>query len=359
MIFQRKIIISGAPVIVEPAVIDSGNEDQQQALLELTRQDQFRQLLMDMMDAVGKGFSVSEILWSTDTPSGRWEPRGYRWRDPRRFRVDARTGGGLRLRDGSPDGVPLPRHKYVVHTAQLKTGKPIRSGLAYAASMAFLFKRYGIRDMHRFLEVAGIPARIAKVPDADWSDKAKVNRLLMMVQKIGAHAAGVLPSSIELEFLKAGTSDGAAGYVRVAEWWDQQVSKGVLGQTMTTDNGSSKSQATVHDSVRHEVATFDARVASATLNRFLVSPFIELNWGVQPVYPRLSIVVREKHALSSWMEAVATAADRGVQISQRLVRERLGIPDPKPGDELLTPAASQPRGAGAQHVQQTPPEKKP
>lgn len=360
VLFQRKALIAGAPVVIEPAIEGEEDADQHKALLALTKRDTFWQLVFDLMDAVGKGLSVVEIIWDTDAHSGRWEPVGYRWRDQRRYKVDPLTGGGLRLRDGTAEGVPLPPHKYLVHTPRLKNGRPIRGGVAYSAAMAFLFKTYTVRDMHRFLEVAGIPARLGRVPDADWNDKvngpAKIARFLRAIQKIGSHAAGVVPKSFDVEFLKAATGEGAAGFIRVASWWDQQVSKGVLGQTMTTDDGSSKSQATVHDGVRYDIAAFDARAVSTTINRFLVRPYLDLNWGPQEVYPRLSVTVREKHALEAWVKAVGVAADRGVEIGQAFVRERMGIPDPKPGEALLSPSASQPRGAGANRPGDDPPD---
>ena len=70
--------------------------------------------------------------------------------------------------------------------------------------------------------------------------------------------------------------------MRLAEWLDRQTSKAVLGQTMTTDDGSSQAQATVHNEVRHDILKSDARQLANTLNRDLIQPYVDLNFGPQP-----------------------------------------------------------------------------
>lgn len=37
--------------------------------------------MFDILDAIGKGFSVTEIIW--DTKGERWFPQALKWRDPR------------------------------------------------------------------------------------------------------------------------------------------------------------------------------------------------------------------------------------------------------------------------------------
>ncbi|MCP4699306.1 MAG: DUF935 family protein, partial [Gammaproteobacteria bacterium] len=56
---------------------------------------------------------------------------------------------------------------------------------------------------------------------------------------------------------------------------------------MTADDGSSQSQAQVHDGVRVDILRADAKSLSETLNRDLVQPFIDLNFGAQENYPRI------------------------------------------------------------------------
>ena len=45
--------------------------------------------VQDILDAVGKGYSVCEIMWDTEGKS--WFPSSILWRDPRWFEFDRWT----------------------------------------------------------------------------------------------------------------------------------------------------------------------------------------------------------------------------------------------------------------------------
>ena len=47
---------------------------------------QLDSVLFDVLDAVGKGFSATEIMW--DTTGREWCPAQLKWRDPRWFAFD-------------------------------------------------------------------------------------------------------------------------------------------------------------------------------------------------------------------------------------------------------------------------------
>ena len=51
---------------------------------------QLDSVLFDVLDAVGKGFSATEIMW--DTSGREWFPAQLKWRDPRWFAFDWISG---------------------------------------------------------------------------------------------------------------------------------------------------------------------------------------------------------------------------------------------------------------------------
>ncbi|STW30265.1 Mu-like prophage protein gp29 [Klebsiella michiganensis] len=73
---------------------------------------------------------------------------------------------------------------------------------------------------------------------------------------------------------------------------------------MTTDDGSSRSQADVHDRVRMDIARWDARQLENTLNEFLVRPFIQFNYGPQEKYPRVKLAISEPEDLKAFVDAL-------------------------------------------------------
>ncbi|STW30263.1 Mu-like prophage protein gp29 [Klebsiella michiganensis] len=60
------------------------------------------------------------------------KPRDYEWVDPRFLKTDRETLRQFRLlTDEQPvDGIPLTPGKYVIHYPRLKSGLPLRNGLA-------------------------------------------------------------------------------------------------------------------------------------------------------------------------------------------------------------------------------------
>lgn len=94
--------------------------------------------LFDMLDAIGKGFSVTQVLW--DTTGGVWLPRELKWTDPRWFELDQVDMRTLRLRNDTGGADDLAPHKWIIHTHQAKSGLPIKGGLARPVAWAWMFR---------------------------------------------------------------------------------------------------------------------------------------------------------------------------------------------------------------------------
>jgi phage gp29-like protein len=62
----------------------------------------------------------------------------------------------------------------------------------------------------------------------------------------------MVPEGMMVELIEASRS-GTADYSGFADHLDSAIAKVILSQTMTTDNGSSRSQAEVHSGVKLEV----------------------------------------------------------------------------------------------------------
>jgi len=339
----RKLAIAGLDVRVDSASDDPADVKRADALRELVDAPEFGELLMHQVDALGKGYAVSEIIWDR---SGRtWTPADYRDRDPRWFQFDRDTGSELRLLDESApiDGLPLAPYKFIVHTPRIRSGLPIRGGLARLAAVAYMCKAWSWRDWMAFADIYGLPMRVGRYgPGATEDDIAT---LLAAVANLGSDAAAAIPDSMKIEFQQAVNGAGAGDFFRaLAEWWDKQVSKGVLGQTMTADDGASLSQAQVHDLVRRDILTADAKALSNTINRQLVRPFIDLNYGPGR-YPRLVLVVPEPEDTKLLVEALTALVPLGLEVEQSVVRDKLGLPDPDKGAVLLRAAAPAPASA--------------
>lgn len=337
----RKRAVSGLDPMVESATDEQADIKIADAVREMTLRPQFGEMVDDLLDAIGKGFAVDEIMW--DRSGREWWPERYEWRDQRFFRFDRVTGRQLRLLsdENTFEGEPLEQFKFIAHVPRLKAGLPIRNGVARLVATAYMCKAFAITDWMAFAEIFGMPLRVGRYgPNATKDD---IQTLINAVANIGSDAAAVLPDGMKIEFEKNGTSSGGEKlFEGLATYLDKQVSKAVLGQTMTSDDGSSKSQAEVHDEVRGDIKLADIKQLQNTINAQLVKPFVDLNFGVQKRYPRVLFPVHEAEDIKALSEAINLLVPIGLEVEESFMRDKLGIPDPAKGAKLLRPATQVP-----------------
>jgi phage gp29-like protein len=336
----RKLAISGLEPVVEAASDAAADVRIADAVRELVRRPEFGVAVDESLDALGKGFAAVEILW--DRSGREWWPHNYLWRDPRHFIFDRHDGRTLRLLDeaNSYEGLPLPPAKFITHMPRLRSGLPVRRGFARLAAVAYMCKAYAITDWVAFAEVFGMPLRIGRYgPQATERD---IQTLINAVANLGSDAAAVLPDSMRVDFQEAGNRQGAADlFERLATFMDRQLSKAILGQVASTEGTPGKLGGDdAQDEVRRDIQRADAGQLADTLNRDLVRPFVDLNYGPQETYPRVMLPVQEPEDLAALVEALDRLVPLGLGVEASWTRDKFGIPDPQDGAELLAPAAS-------------------
>ena len=354
---QRRLRSAGAPIDVVAA--SDAEADQQLAGEVRERVLQgggWHGMLLDLLDALGKGVSCIEIVWRQH--GGRWEPASYHRVDPRwlvwdeadgekpyliRDRAGAaatRTRGGGAARAGVARTLadPLPPGKFIYHAHQAKSGLPTRGGLAFSVATMYLLKSVAVRDWWAFAELYGIPVRIGKYDENATAED--IQTLRDAIAQLAADAGAVFRDSMDIEVQAApsgtgGSSNAIFGPAQVA-WCDEQTSKAVVGQTMTADDGSSRAQAEVHAEVRDDLVRDDVRQVCETLTATVVQWYCELNHGMRPAgWPR---VILPQPPADLDVSAIMTAARGGLRVPAAWLRERMGIPEPRGGDEVLTGA---------------------
>ena len=316
---------------------DARAEEILEACAVLVDAPAFEDLIEGSLDSIAKGYSATEILW--DTSGNQWRPKADVHRDPRWFRFDRATGRELRLREaGALDGVPLPPFKFAVHLAGRKSGLPARSGLARLVAFSFVCKLYGLKDWMAYAEIFGIPLRLGRYDGS--ASPADVEVLKRAVFGLGSDAAAVIPKSMDIEFPQLGAAtSGTDLFEKLVKFIDSQVSKAVLGQTMTTDDGSSRAQAQVHDEVRTDLLKADARGTGKCVTRDVLAPFVAFNWGPDAPVPRLNLVVDEPEDIESLSTALERLVPLGLRVDQAEVRSKLKLTEPADDASVLTPPA--------------------
>lgn len=329
----RRLAIDGITPAVEASdAVPSKIVDAVNALVE---DDGFSDMVATLQDGIGKGYAVSEIMW--DLKDGLLYPVDYRWRDPRFFQVDRVDLTTLKLATlESFEGVPLPPFKFVRHVPRSRMGVTIRGGVARCAAWAYMIQSFAMKDWAAFSEVYGMPLRVGRYPVQASVDDRRT--LLRAVRNIASDAAAVIPIGMEIEFAKVEGSHGSAVFGELIRYCDASISKIIVGQTMTADDGSSQSQATVHNEVRLDILRADGRGTGRTVTRDVILPFVAFNFGPQPVYPRVTFPVAEPDDITALTTALVGLVPLGLRVGAGEVRGKLGLSEPEKDDELLKPA---------------------
>jgi phage gp29-like protein len=94
--------------------------------------------------------------------------------------------------------------------------------------------------------------------------------------------------------------------------------------------------------VQEDIERSDAKALSAILNRDLVQPWMQLEFGPQQAYPRLRIGRAEDVDVELTVSSVGTLVPMGLKVDANFFNSLLGIPVPEDGAELLTAPAPPP-----------------
>jgi phage gp29-like protein len=337
----RKLGCAGLPLVVEAA--SDAKDDQVAADLvrEVLGREDMEDILVDALDALGKGFSVCELIW--ETSGKQWVPREILWRDPRWFGFDLADGRTVKLLEAGGQ-VDLPPFKFIVHQPKLKSGLPIRGGLARASAWAYLFANYALKDWVAFLEIFGQPLRVGKYPAGAGPEQIAI--LETAVRNIGSDAAAVIPDGMVLEFIETKVSGSADGYERLLRYLDGRVTLAVLGQTLTSGQtqggGGSLALGQVHNEVRTDLKKADAKQLMGTFHRDLVRPLVDLNLGPRKVYPKVRLQIDEAEDLAGLTAALKELVPLGLEVEQSVIRDKFGLPDPGTGPDVKLLGAPKP-----------------
>lgn len=296
-------------------------------------------VIFDMTDGIGHGFSALELSWArqgAELLPTKAEHRPQAW-----FKTasSGRDRNQLRLRDNTADGAELWPFGWVLHQHRARSGYIARAGLFRVLAWPFLFKNYAVRDLAEFLEIYGLPLRVGTFgPTATKEDKAA---LMRAVVGIGHDAAAIIPEGMLIEFKEAAKGDNKT-FDAMINLMEQTMSKAVLGGTLTSGEGQHGTQAlgNVHNELRQDLRNADARQLQNTLTQQLIYPILAVNKGLaDPARcPRLVFDVLEAEDLALYADAVPKLVGVGMRIPAAWAHDKLKIPQPD-GDEAVLASA--------------------
>ena len=326
----RKLAVTGLDWEVQPFSQDEA--DQQVATFveeQLKELDGFSDNIMDILDAIGKGISFQEIGW--DYREGRVVVDNIEYVHQKKFYYDSMTDELIIRTDDYPGGIPLPDNKFIIHKYKARSGHPSKYGVLRVVAWMYLFKNYDVKDWVSFCEVYGL--RLGTY-DATASEKDKT-ALMDAIVKMGTDAAGIVPSGTDIKFIESNKQSSVDIYEKLARYCDEQMSKAIVGQTLTSDSGGSYAQSRTHNDVRQDLTEADCKAVMETIRRDLIRPLVEFNFGIQAHVPYFVLNATDTDDLKETAEIISTLAATGLEIPKPWLYKKFNIPSPEEGEETI------------------------
>ncbi len=311
----------------------------------------FEDVENDLLDAIGKGFAVSEIMWGYD--EGHVVATQIRPRYQKRFFWDSLDDSFKVRTQEHPEGLLLPANKFIVHKYKARSGHISRAGILRVVVWMYLFKNYDLKDWVSFAEVYGLPLRLGKyAPGASEDDKRALMQALI---QIGSDAAGIIPDGTTIDFITVEKTSSTDLYERLARYCDEQISKAILGQTLTSDSGGgSYAQSKTHNDVRHDLTVADCKALASTLRRDLIRPLCIFNFGEDKRIPKIQFDCEEGEDLEQTANILDVLIGKiGLRVPTSYIYKKFSIPEPEAGEEVAAPRPA--AGTGVLSFRQEPP----
>lgn len=310
--------------------------------------DTLEDAMLDIMDAVGKGYSLAEILWAVD--GNKAVIHRLEWIHAKKAIFYERGSANMWqksyevpriLTEAEPIyGESVPAFKLVYHRYKARSGYDTRAGILRVCAWMYLFKNYAIKDWMAFAEVFGMPLRLGRYDSG--ASQADKDSLAAAIRSLGSDAAGIISKNTEIEFVEAAKNTGTNNiYETLANFCDRQMSKAILGQTATTEGTPGKlGNEDAQDKVRYDLLKADAEALSKTIRHQIIRPLVGYNFGWDKPLPWFKMQYEKSEELANLMTVYKGATEIGQPISAEHVSERFKIPMPKTGETPLKPPAT-------------------
>ena len=294
-------------------------------------------LIRDIALGYYTGHAVSEIYWQKGENFTPHSNKNIPWRFIA-YPSTSETQDRLML---APEGhygqdlVDFPEHKFVIAVKRGHGGHATQSAPLRVLTSYWLAATYGLKWLLGFAQIYGIPLRMANYADGSGN----LQKVCEMLDNMGSQSWGAFPEGTKIDVVDAAKSAGDLPQKLLLENADKACDIFILGQTLTTDVGSSGSRALgdVHADVRMDKLQAVADFVAEAISTQLVESIVQLNYGNTDDLPTVKIEFpRPKDEKSMVERDRILHMDMGVPIALDDLYERHGIKRPEQGAELFS-----------------------
>lgn len=149
----------------------------------------------------------------------------------------------------------------------IEAGQPDDLGLLLKAATQTIPKKNMLAFWDTFGEIFGMPMRIGHTTVRDEKELSKMEK---MMQNMGTEFWALFPEGTEIEVVESTKGDAFNVYDKRVDRANSELSKLIIGQTMTIEDGSSLSQSQTHLEVFQNLVVSDAAMLGDIINNQLI-----------------------------------------------------------------------------------------
>ena len=295
----------------------------------------YRGLLEYLGAGYYQGHILAELRWNEDL-----SPRAAFPVDPRFYGYPRAGEDRLMLNlSGHYNGAltDFSDHKFLIgvkrgHSGHASVAAPMRSLVGY-----WMAANFGLKWLMQFAQVFGMPLRWATYPAGD---DCTAEAVANMLDNMGTAGWGAFPEGTNIDLKEASKSAQQLPQKMLIDMADRQCDTAILGQTLTSDVGSSGSRALgeVHEGVRHDIIEGVSCWIADIINTQFIPSIIALNYGPDALQELPCVVVDwpEKRDEKERAETADIVVNKvGITVGKKWLYEHLNVPMPEKEEEVF------------------------
>lgn len=255
-------------------------DENAETIEKLLKKLDISKLISDILDATQFGFQPLEIMWKKEK-SGYILPEKIIAKPPEWFCFDDDNNLKFRTKENYY-GEIVPEKKFLLAQNNPSYNNPYGERTLSRVFWSVTFKKGGLKFWVVFTEKYGMPHLIGKHPRG--ATQEETNTLADMLEEMVQDAIAVIPDDSSVEIQEANKSSSAEIYEKLIDKMNAEISKAILGQTLTTEIGSTGSYAAsnTHMQVRQDIIDSDKKLVESVVNQ-LIHWIYEINYSNEDI----------------------------------------------------------------------------
>ena len=291
----------------------------------------FRNTLFEMMSAFYRGFSLAEMIWKVRERGcwrGKYVLASIKFKNPRQIGFDMDEFLNVRaVTSLTPTGglVTIPRNKCLLYIYNARDELPYGDSDLRAVYSNWYSKRKITEFWNLRLQRFGVPFAYANAPSGGEAVCRAVQQILRDFQQ---ESSAVFPPGVQPQLMEA-RGEGAEPFLSALDWHNQQITIGILLQTLTSGEGrrvGSMALGRVHFDILLFALECMKQDIEAAVNAQIVRPLVDCNFG-HDLYPEFSLGnLNEKDLLHLAQAMNVLLTHQVVGPKEPILREMFNLP---------------------------------